>query len=95
MFSIPSSHPVRLWFDSPDIPFIRALTFFMSTRTGPSIMTPKSGPRRAIWAARALATRVLVGIQPTLTQVPPISLRSITAVFNPSAFNRPARDGPA
>ena len=34
MFSIPSSHPVRLWFDSPDIPFIRALTFFMSTRTG-------------------------------------------------------------
>ena len=48
-----------------------------------------------MWAARALATRVLVGMQPTLTQVPPNSLRSMMAVFIPSRVILAAMDGPA
>src|SRR5439155_886386 len=37
--------------------------------------------------------RVLVGMQPVLTQVPPKSLRSIMATFWPAAVRRPAREG--
>ncbi len=48
-------------------------------------MTPNSRARRATYATRALATNVLVGVQPTLTQVPPTSLRSITPVFHPAS----------
>src|ERR1700722_6733157 len=39
--------------------------------------------------------RVLVGIQPVLTQVPPKSLRSIMATVLPAVVRRPAREGPA
>ena len=39
--------------------------------------------------------RVLVGMQPVLTQVPPKSLRSIIATVLPAAVRRPARGGPA
>src|SRR3954452_4392199 len=67
----------------------------MSTETGPPTVTPKSPPRRAICAAYALATSVLVGMQPVLTQVPPNSLRSTSATFMPAAVRRPAREGPA
>ena len=38
---------------------------------------------------------VLVGVQPVLTQVPPKSLRSITATFCPACASRLASDGPA
>jgi hypothetical protein len=56
---------------------------------------PYSPPHRAIWAVRALATSVLVGMQPVLTQVPPNRLRSTIAVFIPAPVSRPASDGPA
>ena len=58
-------------------------------------MTPKSAARRATCAARALATSVLVGMQPSLTQVPPRCSRSISAVFMPALARRTARNGPA
>ena len=57
---------------------LRALTFAMSTLTDP-VPTPYSAPRRASCAACALATSVLVGMHPLLTQVPPNSLRSTIA----------------
>ena len=56
---------------------------------------PYSAPRRATWAACALATSVLVGMQPELTQVPPTSLRSITATVWPASVSLPASGGPA
>ena len=43
----------------------------MSTLTAPPSVTPYSAARLATWAVRALATSVLVGVQPSLTQVPP------------------------
>src|SRR4051812_6905392 len=46
-------------------------------------------------AARALATSVLVGMQPSLTQVPPRCSRSISTVFMPTCARRTARKGPA
>ena len=52
-------------------------------------------PRRAVRAAWALATSVLVGLQPVFTQVPPTRWRSMMATFIPAAFSRPARAGPA
>ena len=69
---------------------LRALTFVMSTVTSP-VPTPYSAPRRAIWAAWALATSVLVGMQPVFTQVPPTSLRSITATVCPAAVSLPGQ----
>ena len=66
----------------------------MSTRTAPSIITPNRPPRRATCAARALATSVLVGMQPVLTQVPPKRLRSMIATRLPAAANRWASAGP-
>src|SRR5712671_6414150 len=45
--------------------------------------------------ARALATSVLVGMQPTLTQVPPTSLRSISAALIPSLSRRAHSAGAA
>src|ERR1700716_3694635 len=45
--------------------------------------------------ARALATSVLVGMQPTFTQVPPRSLRSISAVLMPSLSRRAQSAGAA
>jgi hypothetical protein len=38
---------------------------------------------------------VFVGVHPVLTQVPPMSLRSMRATLMPAAVRRPARDGPA
>ena len=74
---------------------LRAFTRSMSTPMSPPITTPKSAARRATWAARALATSALVGMQPTLTQVPPKRCRSMTAVRMPAADNSAARLGPA
>ena len=74
---------------------LRALTAFMSTPIGPSMRMPQSPARRATCAARALATSVLVGMQPSLTQVPPRCSRSISAVFRPDLASRTASDGPA
>ena len=74
---------------------LRAFTRPMSTATPPEITTPNSAARRATWAARALATSALVGMQPTLTQVPPKRWRSITAVRRPAADRSAARLGPA
>ncbi len=59
------------------------------------MVTPNSAARRAMWAAYALATMVLVGMQPVFTQVPPKRPRSITATRMPAAVKRPASDGPA
>ena len=73
---------------------LRALTFVMSTLTSP-VPIPYSVPRRAVWAAWALATSVFVGMQPEFTQVPPTSLRSITATVCPAAVSLPASGGPA
>ena len=87
----PSSTPSL---ETRTIASLRALTAFMSTRTGPSITTPKSAARRATWAARALAISDLVGMQPVLTQVPPKRLRSITATFRPASVRRRASAGP-
>ena len=91
---IPSSHDSTSWRSLSMMPSLRALTLAMSTVTGP-VPTPYSAPRLARWAACALATRVLVGIHPVLTQVPPISLRSTTATVWPASVNRPASGGPA
>src|SRR5436190_9663973 len=67
----------------------------MSTRTSPPQVTPYSAACRATCAARALATSVFVGMHPTLTQVPPRSLRSTIAVLRPDCASRTARAGPA
>src|ERR1700744_6167161 len=45
--------------------------------------------------ALALATSALVGVHPTLTQVPPNRCFSISATFSPADTRRAARDGPA
>ena len=42
----------------------------------------------------ALAIKVLVGMQPVLTQVPPTNLRSMMAVFRPVPASRTASAGP-
>ena len=74
---------------------LRALTAFMSTPMGPPIVTPKSPWRRATKAACALATNVLVGIQPSFTQVPPKCSRSIKATVMFACVRRAASAGPA
>ena len=61
----------------------------------PSMRTPYSAPCLATCAARALAISVFVGMQPTLTQVPPTRLRSRMAVLRPEAARRTASAGPA
>ena len=75
------------------MPSLRAFTRAMSTRIAPA-SKPNSAPRRAWRMARALATRVLVGTQPTLTQVPPKWWRSITAVRSPSLAAARGDGGP-
>src|SRR5262249_12799195 len=74
---------------------LRALTRFMSTRTSPLKTRPYSAPRRATWAAYALAMSVFVGVHPVFTQVPPNLWRSMMATDMPAATNRAAKDGPA
>src|SRR6478735_9123006 len=48
-----------------------------------------------MWATRALASSVLVGMQPVLTQVPPKSLRSTSATLCPDFARATASGGPA
>src|SRR6476659_5933661 len=48
-----------------------------------------------MWATRALASSVLVGMQPVLTQVPPKSLRSTSATLSPALASSTASGGPA
>src|SRR5713226_1665933 len=55
---------------------------------------PNSAPRLAVWMAFADPTRVLVGIHPTLIQVPPSLLPSIRATFAPIAAARFAAPSP-
>src|SRR6185436_19872661 len=62
MFRSQSSRPVRDAFETASS---RAITFFMSTRTEPT-STPYSPARAAMRAAYALATIVLVGMQPVI-----------------------------
>src|SRR5690349_9813858 len=85
--STPSRSPITIL-------SLRALTAVMSTLISP-VPIPYSAARRARRAAYALATRVLVGMQPELTHVPPTSLRSITATVWPASVSRPASGGPA
>src|SRR5215208_1534218 len=91
---IPLSHDSRPLRSSSMTLSLRALTLAMSTVTSP-VPTPYSAPRRARCAACALATSVLVGMQPVFTQVPPTSLRSITATVWPASVSLPASGGPA
>src|SRR5690606_38848198 len=62
----PPSQSVRLWTEAPTTRSLRALTAFISTAIGPLMVTPKAPACRADQAMRALATRVLVGVQPSL-----------------------------
>src|SRR6185369_17143732 len=94
-FSSPRSHFSTPLFDRPLTSSFRAFTRFISTRTSPLTTKPYSAPRRARWAAYALATSVLVGMHPVFTQVPPNLWRSMMATAIPSAENRAAKDGPA
>src|SRR5262249_1131635 len=64
------------------------------TRDGPDSM-PNSADREISEATRALATRVLVGVQPTLMQQPPTSPRSTIAVRRPARANATASGTPA
>ena len=82
-------------FDCRTTASLRAFTRDMSTRTSPPVVKPNSAPRRATWMARALATSVFVGIQPTFTHVPPKRRRSRTAVLRPAFASRAASEGPA
>lgn len=68
---------------------LRARILPQSTST-PGVRKPNSSPRRAVWMAFADPTRVLVGIHPTVTQVPPTFPRSITATRAPRAAARVA-----
>ena len=88
---IQDSMPAR---DCLTMPSLRAITRAMSTLSLP-MSKPNSAPRCAWRIARALATIVLVGTQPTFTQVPPKWWRSITAVVSPSLLQRAAIAGPA
>jgi hypothetical protein len=60
----------------------------------PPTFTPYSAARRARCAAYALATIVLVGMQPVLTHVPPNRCRSATATVMPASDSRLASAGP-
>src|SRR6185503_3003280 len=93
-FFMPSIHFPRPSVDCFTTPSLRAFTAFMSTRTSPALK-PYSPPRRAMWIARALPTSVLVGMQPTFTQVPPRSFLSTIAVLSPSESRRAHNAGPA
>src|SRR5215831_7833185 len=42
---------------------------------------PKSAPRLASWAARAQRISALLGVQPKLTQVPPVNRLSVMATW--------------
>src|SRR6516164_5422975 len=95
MFAAFSRAEVSPFRDAATIASLRALTRRMSTPISPSITTPYSAARRAIRAAWALATKALVGVQPVLTQVPPMRWRSTTATFIPAPARRNAKDGPA
>src|SRR4051794_24533885 len=65
---------------------------------GPSISTvartPNSRPRRAPCAISAALTRALVGMHPTLIQVPPSASGSITATRAPRRRARMAQEMP-
>jgi len=60
----------------------------------PPVRTPNSAARRATCANSALATRVFVGMQPVLMQVPPNNPRSMMATLRPAFASRIARNGP-
>ena len=78
-------------FSSPAMPLrslpitssLRASIFFQSGRISPEISTPNSAARRAVESTSAPAIRVLVGMQPTLRQVPPKNSFSTSAVLRP------------
>ena len=67
---------------------LRSFTRFISTVIELPRATPYSAARRAMCATRALAIKVLVGMQPVLTHVPPKALRSMTATFIPAPARR-------
>src|SRR5580698_8966383 len=94
-FLSPRNHSSTPRLDRPEISSLRALTRFISTRTSPLTTKPYSAPRRATWAAYALAMSVFVGMHPVFTHVPPNLWRSIMATDMPAAANRAAKDGPA
>ena len=77
------------------VPAGTALYAMMVVNGKIKFITPNSEARATMRAAYALATIVLVGMHPVLMQVPPNSLRSITATCMPDAARRPASDGPA
>src|SRR5262245_48384308 len=94
-FLRPRSHSSTPLFDRPEISSFRALTRSIATFTRPLVLKPYSAPRRARWAAYALAMSVFVGMHPVFTHVPPNLWRSMMATVMPAATNRAAKDGPA
>jgi hypothetical protein len=94
-FAVPLSHcstpRLELW----TIASFRALIFGMSAWIAPSMVTPHSELRRETNAARALATRAFVGMQPVFTQVPPKLFRSMAATCMPALAKRTASGGAA
>ncbi len=72
---------------------LRWRTRCISMRMSP-VWTPYSLPRRARYATRPLASIVFVGVQPSLTQVPPMWLRSTSAVRRPASANALQRGVP-
>ena len=73
---------------------IRAMAAGKSISTGP-VVTPNSAARRARCATRADLRRVLVGVQPVFTQVPPRRSPSTRATVSPRRARPAAREGAA
>src|SRR6266853_207293 len=93
MFSSDRSHFSRPLVERCTRASFLALTRTGSTFTGPEISTPYSAALRASRATYALATRVLVGVQPLFTQVPPNLPRSMMATRMPALAERLAKAG--
>jgi hypothetical protein len=65
-FSVSRNEASTALLLAPAMLSFRAFTRFISTLTGPGIVTPYSALRRARWAAYALATSAFVGVHPVL-----------------------------
>ncbi len=61
----------------------RLITFSISTLRSPSQITPNSSLFLIVWHTSADLTKALVGIQPTLRQVPPKVSFSTKVTFSP------------
>ena len=84
----PRSPAIRRWLPAPEALDDGALALAdpAEIQTAPDRSRRRSRPPRpARYATRALATIVLVGVQPSLMQVPPTCSRSIRSVRRPAS----------